>query len=100
MTMHPDNHAPHPARRFDDEDIYMPPMPGRHVHKRTGTRMDTSPPEPGRYRITARDVMTAAAEVVVFSFSLAALGFAALVFLADDRTRNAWGHWFRNLTGL
>jgi hypothetical protein len=93
MTMHPDNHAPHPARRFDDEDIYMPPKPSR-----ISMTLAVKP----RYRTPSRARLLAWAllEAVCVLFAFAAFGFAALVFLADDRTRAAWGLWFRNLIGL
>ena len=93
MTMHPDTHAPHPARRFDDEDIYMPPKPSRIS---MALPVKPRPRPPSRARLFAWALLEAAS--VLFAF--AAFGFAALVFLADDRTRAAWGLWFRNLTGL
>jgi hypothetical protein len=91
MTMHPDNHAPHPCRRFDDEEIYMPPKP---------SRISALPVKPRPARPSRASLWLAAVrDVMALLFTAVAFVFAGLIFFGTDAQIAAWGLWFRNLIG-
>lgn len=92
MTMAPDPHAPHPCRAFDDPEFTMPQKPSR-ISVQLAVKPRARPPS--RLRRAAWVVVDTCSVL----FALAAFGASYLVFFADDRTRNAWGLWFRNITG-
>jgi len=95
VTMHPDNHAPHPCRAFDDPELTLPPRP---LHKRTAVliaqQRDAEAPRPWLLWFVVSLI-----EVVVASFALAAVMVALLIAFGSDAQINAWGLWFRAIVG-
>jgi len=93
MTMHPDPHAPHTARRWDDESIYTP------LHKRTAIVMlKPRPRRPSAWRVTLH-VLTDIAALAFAAVGVLIVSVALLLVVGTDEQINAWGWWLRAIIG-
>jgi hypothetical protein len=92
MTMHPDTHAPHPCRAFDDPEFTMPPKPSR-------LSMQPARARPAPRRRLALRMLGDVAAILFAAFGFVALAFGLLIVAGDDRAINAWGLWFRAIVG-
>jgi len=92
VTMHPDTHAPHPCRAFDDQEFTMPPKPSR-------LSMQPARARPAPHRRLALRLLGDVAAILFATLALIAAAFGLLIVAGDDRAINAWGLWFRAIVG-